>query len=92
MKALIVVNRPEDWPETIPGADVASAKSYLTGEPANSDQYRQVVNLCRCVRAEDTGFYVSLLAEARGHRPLPTAKALQDLQHTPADAVAQLAR
>ena len=88
MKALIVVNRPEDWPHEIPGAAVTTAKSYLTGPAANNDQYRQVLNLCRCARADDAGFYVSLLAEARGQRPLPTAKALEDLHASPAKAPA----
>ena len=88
MKALIVVNREDDWPHQIPGAAVATAKSYLTGQAANSDQYRQVVNLCRCARTDDAGFYVSLLAEARGQRPLPTAKALEELHASPANAAA----
>ena len=88
MKALIVVNREEDWPHEIPGAAVASAKSYLTGAAANSDPYRQVLNLCRCARAQDAGFYVSLLAEARGHRPLPSAKALEELRGSVANAAA----
>ena len=88
MKALIVVNREDEWPHDIPGAAVASAKAYLTGPPTNSEQYRQVVNLCRCVRTDDTGFYVSLLAEARGQRPLPTAKALEELRTSPANAAA----
>ena len=88
MKALIVVNREDDWPHEIPGAAVASAKSYLTGSAANNDQYRQVVNLCRCVRTDDAGFYVSLLAEARGQQPLPTAKALEELHASPANAAA----
>ena len=87
MKALIVVNREDDWPHEVPGAAVASAKSYLTNAAANNDQYRQVLNLCRCARADDTGFYVSLLAEARGQRPLPTAKALEELR-APANAAA----
>ena len=86
MKALIVVNRENDWPHQIPGAAVATAKSYLTGPAANSDQYRQVVNLCRCARTDDAGFYVSLLAEARGQRPLPSAKALEELHGSPANA------
>ncbi|TMG72559.1 MAG: RimK family alpha-L-glutamate ligase, partial [Betaproteobacteria bacterium] len=88
MKSLIVVNRQEDWPHEIPGAAVTTAKSYLTGPAANNDQYRQVLNLCRCARADDAGFYVSLLAEARGQRPLPTAKALEDLHAHPANAPA----
>jgi glutathione synthase/RimK-type ligase-like ATP-grasp enzyme len=88
MKALIVVNREDDWPHAIPGAAVTTAKSYLTGPAANNEHYHQVVNLCRCVRTDDAGFYVSLLAEARGQRPLPTAKALEDLHASPANAPA----
>ena len=88
MKALIVVNREEDWPHEIPGVAVTSAKSYLTGPAAHNDQYRHVLNLCRCARTDDAGFYVSLLAEARGHRPLPTAKALEDLHASVANAPA----
>jgi len=87
MKPLIVVNREDDWPHEIPGVAVMSAKSYLTGEAANGAQYSPVVNLCRCTRTDDAGFYVSLLAEARGHHPVPTAKALEELR-TPANVAA----
>jgi glutathione synthase/RimK-type ligase-like ATP-grasp enzyme len=37
-------------------------------------------NLCRSYRYQSTGYYVSLLAAARGHKPLPSAGALQDLK------------
>jgi glutathione synthase/RimK-type ligase-like ATP-grasp enzyme len=88
MKALIVVNRKEDWPHDIPGAAVATAKEYLAGPAANNGHYRQIVNLCRCTRTDDAGFYVSLLAEARGHRPLPSARALEELRAPPVNAAA----
>jgi glutathione synthase/RimK-type ligase-like ATP-grasp enzyme len=39
-----------------------------------------VINLCRATRYQGRGYYVSLLAEARGHRPLPDVKTLGDLQ------------
>jgi ATP-grasp domain-containing protein len=80
MKALIVVNSEEDWPHQIPGAAVTTAKGYLTGSAANNSHHQQVVNLCRCDRPQDEGYYVSLIGEARGHRPLPSAKTLEDLQ------------
>jgi glutathione synthase/RimK-type ligase-like ATP-grasp enzyme len=38
------------------------------------------VNLCRADRYQGSGYYVSLLAQARGHRPLPDVKTLEDLQ------------
>jgi len=39
-----------------------------------------VLNLCRSLRYQRTGYYVSLLAEARGHRPLPTVGTAQELK------------
>ena len=43
----------------------------------------RVFNLCRTYRYQTLGYYVSLLAAARGHRPLPTVATLQDLRsHT----------
>lgn len=80
MKTLFVVNRESDWPQELTGAAVASAKAYLTGAGFNNGQYDRVVNLCRCDRTQGPGFYVSLLAEARGQHPLPAAKVLEDLR------------
>jgi DNA-binding transcriptional MocR family regulator len=36
--------------------------------------------LCDSYRYQSLGYYVSLLAEARGHRPLPRAQTIEDLQ------------
>jgi hypothetical protein len=39
-----------------------------------------VINLCRSDRYQGRGYYVSLLGEARGHRPLPDVKTIEDLK------------
>jgi glutathione synthase/RimK-type ligase-like ATP-grasp enzyme len=39
-----------------------------------------VFNLCKSYRYQSSGYYVSLLAEARGHKPLPKVGAIEDLQ------------
>jgi glutathione synthase/RimK-type ligase-like ATP-grasp enzyme len=79
VKILFVVNRDQDWPFEIPGASVATARAYLT-DPSHSSVDAQVVNLCRADRYQGRGYYVSLLAEARGHAPLPQVKTIEDLQ------------
>jgi glutathione synthase/RimK-type ligase-like ATP-grasp enzyme len=80
MTVFFVVNRAHEWPQEIPGASVVSARAYLT-EPAYAEhRSARVVNLCRSNRHQSRGYYVSLLAEARGHRPLPSVKAIEDLQ------------
>src|SRR5690606_5658628 len=80
MKALIVVNNPKDWPFQIPGVEVVDARSYLT-QPAYSElRGSKVFNLCRSYRYQALGYYVSLLATARGHKPVPTVGTIQDLK------------
>jgi glutathione synthase/RimK-type ligase-like ATP-grasp enzyme len=83
MKALIVVDREQDWPHDIPGAAVASARGYLTGPAASSSGGERVINLCQLEPPQSTGYYVSLLAEARGHQPLPSARTIEDLHASP---------
>ena len=84
MKTLIVVDREGDWPHDVPGASVASARGYLTGPAATPERGERVINLCRVDPPQSTGYYVSLLAEARGHQPLPSAKTIEDLHASPA--------
>ena len=43
----------------------------------------KVFNLCRTYRHQTLGYYVSLLAGARGHRPLPSVATIQDLRQAP---------
>jgi glutathione synthase/RimK-type ligase-like ATP-grasp enzyme len=42
----------------------------------------RVFNLCRTYGYQSIGYYVSLLAAARGHRPLPSVRTLQDLRQS----------
>lgn len=80
MATLIVVNDPKEWPFHIPGVDVVDAKNYLTKEEFSELRSVKLINLCRSYRYQSTGYYVSLLAEARGHRPQPSVNAIQDIK------------
>ncbi|MCA9113660.1 MAG: RimK family protein [Planctomycetaceae bacterium] len=79
MPALIVTNNLEDWPFEVPGAEVADAQSYLTQPEYARRRNVKLFNLCRSYAYQSTGYYVSLLAEARGHKPLPSVMTLQDM-------------
>jgi len=80
MRALIVTNSPKDWPFELPNVDVVSARRYLT-DPQYSDLRRvHVFNLCKSYRYQSLGYYVSLLATARGHKPTPSLSAIQDIK------------
>jgi glutathione synthase/RimK-type ligase-like ATP-grasp enzyme len=80
MSILIVVNNPRDWPLDVPGVTVVPARAYLTDPAYGSDRFARVFNLCKTYRYQSLGYYVSLLAEARGHKPLPRASTIEDLQ------------
>ena len=81
MSALIVTSGGKDWPFDIPDVQVVDAKSYLTNpEFASTARSTRVFNLCRSYRYQSMGYYVSLLAEARGHKPMPGVTTLQDLK------------
>jgi glutathione synthase/RimK-type ligase-like ATP-grasp enzyme len=77
---LIVVNEPKNWPFEIPDVQVVDARSYLTKPEYSEMRTAKVINLCRSYRYQTVGYYVSLLAEARGHRPQPSVSALQGLK------------
>ncbi len=83
MKPLLVVDSPKRWPLQIPGTELVSSYAYLSDPSLAEGAGRKVFNLCRSFKYQAAGYYVSLLAEARGHRPLPSITAIQDLRLAP---------
>lgn len=80
MSGLVVVDKRADWPLQIPGMEILTAWEYLTLAPPAPRRNRRVYNLCRSFSYQSTGYYVSLLAGARGHKPLPDITTIQDLK------------
>lgn len=80
MKNIIVLDSPKSWALEIPDTEIVSARAYLTDESYSKLRKTRVYNLCRSYKYQSTGYYVSLLAEARGHRPLPNVMTMQDLK------------
>lgn len=83
MKPLLVVDSPKRWPLQIPGTEIVSSYQYLSDPAFAAGPGRKVFNLCRSFAYQAAGYYVSLLAEARGHRPLPSVEAMQDFKLSP---------
>ena len=77
---LFVVDNPRSWPLHIPGVDVVSAQEYLSDGEFSDIPNAKVFNLCRSYRYMSSGYYVSLLAGARGHRAIPSIMTLQDMR------------
>lgn len=79
MNILFVVSQQQDWPSDIPGVTVIPAQIYLMDPAYGDTSSTKVFNLCRTYRYQSEGYYVSLLAEARGHQPVPDVQAIKDL-------------
>lgn len=80
MSNLIVVDKPSHWPLEIAGVKVVQARDYLTNPHYSELRGVRVFNLCRSYRYQSSGYYVSLLAEARGHKPMPNVSTILDLK------------
>src|SRR5579883_758381 len=79
-KLVIVVEKLSDWGSYYPADNIVAAQDYLK-EPIGADEERvQVINLCRSYKYLGVGYYVSLLAEARGHRVIPSVRTINDLR------------
>ena len=79
MPILLVVDRPEDWPLDVGSVEVVPSRTYVTDPRYSGLRGAKVFNLCRSYRYQSLGYYVSLLAIARGHRPLPDITTIRDL-------------
>ncbi|MGR9053024.1 MAG: RimK family protein [Gammaproteobacteria bacterium] len=75
----IVVDRLEDWAPYYPTGDLIGVEEYLTLKSKKPPGKVQVINLCRDYTYLGTGYYCSLLAEARGQRVIPSIRSINDL-------------
>ena len=80
MNKYIVVNRPEAWNINLENVEIISARDYLTNPQFSQLRKARIFNLCKDYSYQSKGYYVSLLAEARGHLAIPTIKNLVDLR------------
>ncbi|REJ73068.1 MAG: RimK family alpha-L-glutamate ligase [Acidobacteria bacterium] len=87
MKTLLVFDSPDSWPTSIHDVarssevEVVTAQAYLTEPRFAAARRLRVLNLCRSYRYQSQGYYVSLLAAARGHHPQPSIQTIQDLKN-----------
>ena len=79
-RLVIVVEKASDWSSYYPSVDVMTAMDYLRSPVGRDDERTHVLNLCRSYKYLGTGYYVSLLAEARGHRVMPSVRTVNDLR------------
>jgi glutathione synthase/RimK-type ligase-like ATP-grasp enzyme len=77
---IILVEQKHFWKPHYPDYRVVTAKEYLSDPQWLSIRDLRIINLCRTHRYLGTGYYCSLLAEARRHKVIPSIRTIQDLR------------
>ena len=81
MQTIIVTDDPLSWAFLNTLAPVVHATDYLSDTLYHQGSMR-VINLCKAYDYQTIGYYVSLLAEARDHKALPSILHIQDILNT----------
>lgn len=81
MQTIIVTDTPDDWSFLKELAPVIEASDYLSGEDYLESKSCRVINLCQSYNYQSIGYYVSLLAQARDHKALPSVHGIQDVMN-----------
>lgn len=76
----VVVDNLKDWSPYYPSRDVITFDDYLHRVHKPEGSRVRVINLSRRYKYLSTGYYCSLLAEARGHHVLPSVQTLNDVR------------
>jgi glutathione synthase/RimK-type ligase-like ATP-grasp enzyme len=77
---VILVDQPRDLPNAETPHKVISTSEYLARPRLFEAGRPKLVNLARSYAYQSKGYYASLLAEARGHRVVPTVETMLELR------------
>lgn len=80
-KLYIIVEKYEVWTPYYPSNNLITVSDYLRDGGPQGAKGTQIINLCGNFEYLGDGHYCSLLAEARGHRVIPSTSTMQDLQN-----------
>jgi glutathione synthase/RimK-type ligase-like ATP-grasp enzyme len=77
---VILVDQPRDLPNAETPHKVITTAAYLARPRLFELGRPKIVNLARSYGYQSKGYYASLLAEARGHRVVPTVETMLELR------------
>jgi glutathione synthase/RimK-type ligase-like ATP-grasp enzyme len=77
---VILVDQPKDFPNADTPHKVIMTSEYLARPRLFELGRPKVVNLSRSYNYQSKGYYASLLAEARGHRVMPSVETMLELR------------
>jgi glutathione synthase/RimK-type ligase-like ATP-grasp enzyme len=77
---VILVDQPKDFPNADTPHKVITTSEYLARPRLFETGRPKLINLSRSYAYQSKGYYASLLAEARGHRAVPTVETMLELR------------
>jgi len=75
----VIVDNVNDWKTAFPALKVITVRDYLARDYKATEKTPKFINLARSYSYLSEGYYCSLLAEARGHKILPSVTTLADI-------------
>lgn len=79
LPGLIVIDTDQDCASPDPAIRCVTAADYFSADAHQLAPGTAIINLCRSYKYLSTGYYCSLLAEARGQAVFPSVKTINDL-------------
>ncbi len=76
---IVIVDKISDWQPYYPTESLVTAKDYLFNKKYQEIKNLRIINLSKKYKYLSSGYYCSLLAEARNHRIIPNLKTINDL-------------
>ena len=76
---VILVDSAKDFPNADTPHKVITTRDYLARANLFQGARPKIINLSRSIAYQSRGYYCSLLAEARGHRIIPSTETMIDL-------------
>jgi glutathione synthase/RimK-type ligase-like ATP-grasp enzyme len=82
MQTVIVTDDPDSWQFLGAHTPIVEASEYLASGNYTQSHTLRVINLCQSYNHQTIGYYVSLLAQARDHKAIPSVHSIQDVLNT----------
>ena len=79
MQTVIVTDDPDSWQFLNTHTPIVQASDYLASGNYTQNNSLRVINLCHAYDHQSIGYYVSLLAQARDHKAIPSVHSIQDV-------------
>ncbi len=80
MRRLVVTENPDNWKLNLDGVQVIKPSEYISDDEFKKIGKVKIINLCKSYQYQSQGYYISLLAEARGHKSIPVTSTLMDFK------------